>query len=212
MHADVDQRATALPRLLGERDPPGDAAPAQRMRPRGVDVAELASIDEPLECLGFCTVAVLKAEAQEGPRHASGDRHPLRLRHRRRRGLLAQHMAAGSHRSDGRVCVVAVGDAHADGIEIGVGEHVGIAAVRTRDSEHPGTLLGAVSANVGDRYYLSARGAFRICRYVPLRGDLTTADHADLQGTVHRFSRGHRSNPVRPEGAASRVPGRNRIS
>ncbi len=84
--------------------------------------------------------------------------HCLELWRVERRRLLAQDVLARAGCSDSPLSMKMVRSGDVDGINVGVGEHLGVAAVGPFDAMGPGELRRSVAASRPHSHYVSLSG------------------------------------------------------
>jgi hypothetical protein len=93
----------------------------------------------------------MKASMRRRPFSLADGRHGPRLRRVHREGLLAEHVLARLERRDGPLGVEVVGQGNIDGLDLGIGDELGVGAVAPGYAESRGGLFGPGRAAARDR-------------------------------------------------------------
>ena len=147
--AEIDERASALDLLVGERAPRGDLTPAHGPCAHHVDVAQFTGIDDTLRGPRVGLLAVPVSRRQDAPGLARETHHGARFGRRARQRLLTEHMQTLAQRGNGDRCMVLVGRTDADRIQVFALQHLPIIGVDGRNAKGRGCTVDSLGHGVG---------------------------------------------------------------
>ncbi len=156
--ADVDDRTAPLELFVGKDAPSGNPAAADRVDPRGVDVPDLAPIDDPFRRLHLGGKAVVQPKGEHFAHPLRRLHHLARLGGGHRRGFFTEDVASRLQRGDGRRRVKLVGGADAHRVQLFFFQHLSIVLVGPAKAKAFGHLFSplVVDVRAGDQLHLIA--------------------------------------------------------